>query len=440
MGALVQRIRRSFDEPMHRTSSSLIASTLVTGALGFPFWAIAARTSTPEEVGRASALIVASAVVSRICLLNLDNVVIRFLPQLSSAIGIRIVQSYFATAAISALGALVFVLVVPELSQEFTFLREDQLLAAGFVVFTSLWSLFVLEDAVLVALGRAVWVPLENGFFGVAKILLLPLTAVMAASTGIFLAWMAPILVIVPVIALLIGRIALPTAAEAQKDAAGVVSTFGWKGLSAYLFQDFFGSLSGQIITMSLPVLVIALLGSADAAYFYVPFTLVIAFDGLFYAVASSLTVEAVRDTARVDELTRLAVRRMLIVQLPAAAAIIVAAPLLLLPFGSDYVDNGTTLLRLLALGSVFRATLFLFDATARLQGAGARLMTVRIMNLALLLALMIPLSESHGVNGVGWSWAIANGVAAIVVLPYVIAFVRHPKVRAAAIVDPVTP
>ncbi|MGK2877819.1 MAG: lipopolysaccharide biosynthesis protein [Solirubrobacterales bacterium] len=436
----IQRVRDFFDEPMHRTSSSLIASNLLTGALGFLFWAIVARTCTPEEVGRASALIVASVAVSRICLLNLDNVVVRFLPQLNSSIGTRIIQSYATTFSVSAVGALLFVLLIPIASHEFDFLREGWLLSASFVIFTALWSLFVLEDAVLVALDRVVWVPIENGLFGVAKILLLVLTGVVAASTGVFLAWMLPILVIVPVIGVLINRRVLPAATEAQKNAAGVVSAFGWKGLTAYLLQDFFGSLSGHIMTMSLPVLVVALLGSADAAYFYVPFTLVIAFDGLLYAVSSSLTVEAARDIPRVQPLTRLAVRRMLTVLVPGAAAIFLAAPLLLYPFGSEYVDNGTTVLRLLALGSVFHATIALFGAAARLRGAGARLITAGVLNLVLLITLLIPLSERYGVDGVGWSWAIASGITAVWVLPYVISFVRHPSVRAGAPGDPVTP
>jgi O-antigen/teichoic acid export membrane protein len=51
----------------------------------------------------------------------------------------------------------------------------------------------------------------------------------------------------------------------------------------------------------------------------------------------------------------------------PATALIVTAAPLLLLPFGEDYACKGTPVLRLLACASLFRVTVMLYVAVARL-------------------------------------------------------------------------
>src|SRR6185312_5922794 len=45
--------------------------------------------------------------------------------------------------------------------------------AVWFVVSTMAWSVFNLQDAALTGLRSAVWVPLENGLYGLVKLLLL---------------------------------------------------------------------------------------------------------------------------------------------------------------------------------------------------------------------------------------------------------------------------
>ena len=71
------------------------------------------------------------------------------------------------------------------------------------------WAIFTLQDSVLVGLRSASWVVLENGVFGVAKIVLLVLlVTALPHHLGIYLSWMLPVLVAVPLInALIFGRL-----------------------------------------------------------------------------------------------------------------------------------------------------------------------------------------------------------------------------------------
>jgi hypothetical protein len=79
-------------------------------------------------------------------------------------------------------------------------------LRVGFVAATVVWGIFAIEDAALLGLKRAVIVPVENTVYGAIKlVLLLGFTAFLSAA-GIFLSWVIPLAVVVPVVNWLIFR------------------------------------------------------------------------------------------------------------------------------------------------------------------------------------------------------------------------------------------
>lgn len=88
------------------------------------FWILAARIYPSDAVGRASALIAAMVQLSTIAQLNMANALIRFMPG-------RVAPSRMLVGAyaISALAAVVldaeFVLVAPQVSEDFAFLTRS---------------------------------------------------------------------------------------------------------------------------------------------------------------------------------------------------------------------------------------------------------------------------------------------------------------------------
>jgi hypothetical protein len=45
-------VRRELGVPMYRNAYALMLNTVVNSALGLLYWVVAARTSSPEDVGR----------------------------------------------------------------------------------------------------------------------------------------------------------------------------------------------------------------------------------------------------------------------------------------------------------------------------------------------------------------------------------------------------
>jgi O-antigen/teichoic acid export membrane protein len=425
MALQIQLLRTRLRDPLQRTAWSLILSTVVTSCLGVAFWAIAARTFPAAVVGHDGALIAAMTALSMLCQLNLTNSLVRFLPQIAHRIGRRILTAYLAAGSFSLAAGAAFVLIAPSLDPSFRFLTGDTGLALAFAFSVAAWSLFTLEDSVLTALGFAVWVPPENAVFSAAKILALALFASLAPRHGVFLAWIAPAVLIVPVINWLIARRVVPHATTVQRGARGVVPVFGWRRLFAFLVQDFLGTIAAQLAVLAIPLIVLARFGSAQTAYFYVPFTLISAFDLLASVVAISLTTTAARAPERVAELTRTVVRRFLLGEIPIIAMIIIAAPLVLDPFGHQYVEHSTTVLRLLAAGSLCRATLFVYAALGRLRGNAAG---VALPQTVLALLLIAFASSLGGIDGVALGWVASFALVTLAVSPWLLTWVRKPR------------
>ncbi len=429
---IVARVREHLKEPLHRASLAVIASTLLVSAVGVLFWALATRIYDPEDVGRGNAMVFAMLLLASVFQMNMSNVVVRFLPQVREKLGLRIVQSYAIAAGASFVAAIVFAYVAPAVSSEYDFFHDAAWIPIVFALSTALWAIFVVQDPVLMAVGRATWMPPENLAHSLAKFALLPVMYAIVPEQGLFLAWVLPLVIIVPVINWLIRRIAVPSAEKAQAETAGgVVEAFGHpRAMAKFITQDFIGSAATQTAIYATPLLTLALLGPEANAVYSAPFAMMGGMDLLFVAVLTSLTAEGSRSPERIGELIRLVVRRLIRFQIPLCVLVFIFAPLLLLPFAAEYREEGTEVARILAVAGIFRAVMLFYESVARLQGNGPRLLFVQVFNMVLLIVFCVVLADPWGINGIAAAWLIAAAVTALAVGPWLLSFIRDPKVK----------
>jgi GT2 family glycosyltransferase/O-antigen/teichoic acid export membrane protein len=409
-------------DPLMRGAYSLMASTVVTSLLGVAFWIAAARLYPASEVGRDSTLIAAMMALSGICQLNAANAIPRFLPQVRDpARALRL--AYLASAVAAVALAVPFVLIVPRLVDDLGAVGEQPALAAGFVLATVLWGAFGIQDAALTAVRRSEWVPAENAAYGLLKLVALPLMVAVGAGYGIFQSWVLPTILLIVPVTLFLFRSAIP--AHVRKH-AGSGSALRRAGVLRFLAQDYGASTVAFVATAALPLLVLALLGSREAAYFAIAYVLVRCLDLLATNAGTSVTVESAFDEGKLHAHARRIVRRLLPFMVGASAAVVVAAPLVLLPFGAEYAREGTTVLRLLGAAVVFRCATVLFRVVCRGRRRGGALLALDAFLAVLVLGLTVALAPPFGLTGVGLAWLAANAVAAAVVLPGLVAFMRH--------------
>jgi O-antigen/teichoic acid export membrane protein len=434
---MIARARVLYAEPLTRSASTLMANTMVTSMLGLVFWLVAARMYTSTVVGEDGALLSSLLVLSAVCQLDLGNIMVRFLPVAQRRIARMVGGAYALTVTVSLLTAVAFVLLGPRWSSALGFIREDDSLAFAFCVLAALWGVFALQDYVMTALHLTPWIVAENTIFGLAKLALLPALMVAGFTHGVFLAWLGPVVaLVVAVNALLFRRVISRRTVFSET-----------RGVDEYLVRpgpvlrfaryDYLATILNQGATWVMPVLVLILLGTKSSAYFYIAFTIVVAFDLLFVNVGMALVVEGAVDEHRLAALTGQAVRRFVGFLLIGGVCAAAAAPVIMLPFGREYVDGAAPVLRLLVLASACRATIALFAAVARVRRRTSWLVVVHAGLATLLIALTIVLGGRGGLTGVALAWLVAHAtVAAAVMFP----MRRLLRSSAASTIHPATP
>jgi O-antigen/teichoic acid export membrane protein len=422
IGGAVRRARAQVADPLMRGAYSLITNTALVAALGVIFWIAAARLFPAQDIGRDSALIAAMMTISGIAQLNMANAVPRFLPRATDPA--RVLRlAYLASAGAAVLLATAFLAVVPRFVDELGSLLDEPLLAIGFVVATVVWGVFVIQDAALAAVRRAPLIPIENAVYGVLKLLALPLFLALGAGFGIFQSWVLPVVLLLVPVNILLFRSAIP--AHRRRHPATAPAHGEGRRILRFLALDYAGSALAFTGAAVLPLLVLSLLGPEQSAYFYVSFIIVNSIDMFGFNGGTAVVVESALDERRLRANARTMVRRLLPIMMACTAAVVFGAQWILAPFGAEYVDGGSTLLRLLGCAILFRGVTTLFAAIARVQRRGRALLALDAFCFALGLALTCALAPAFGLTGVGIAWLASAATAAIVVLPGVVAFMR---------------
>jgi len=300
-------------------------------------------------------------------------------------------------------------------------LGQSWILALALGASVVVWCVFALQDAVLTGVRQAVWVPLENGLYGVGKIVLLVVLAPVTPEYGIVVSWALPALVLLPPVNFLIFRRLLrrhATAGEGDHDGRTVTRFIG---------GDYLGSIFALAAVDLLPVLVVARLGPADTAYFYLPFLIVYSVELIAVNLGVSLTVEGALDRSRLAEVATSVFRRIAALVVPVVLVLLLVPGLVLSVYGPAYAAQSSDLLRLLALGVLAKTVTTISFSLARVERRVARIALVQGVLFVLLMGLAWVLMGTMGLNGVGLAYLITQVVVAAAVLPVVLRTLRRP-------------
>src|SRR5262245_2834199 len=418
---LASRTRAHLSEPLFRNAYGLMVNSVLSSGLGLVFWIVAARLYPTETVGRDSAMVAAMVTLSTICQLNLGNAIPRFMPLVADpAKALR--KLYAVSTCLALVASAGFVFVVPRLDDELHVLTDPPV-AISFIVGTSLWGIFALQDGALTGLRQAPWVPVENAVFGVLKLVSLPLFLTIGVVNGVFLSWLGPmLLLLIPVNALIFGRFIPKHRREHERSAR--LEDINRGQLTRFLAQDFFASALFLGAVAILPLIVLSIVGGTGNAYYYIALTITLALEALVSNAGMSLTVESAFAAERLRGLAKLVLQRALMLMVPCALILVVGAPVILSPFGDDYVEEGTPLLRIFGVTVIFRTLILIFQYVSRSRGRGRSLLLADLCLFILLIGLTLVLTPEYGLVGAGLAWLISNAAIALCIAPGLLRFV----------------
>lgn len=401
-------LRAHLRDPLHRKGYLLVLGAGAGSLLGFLFWALAAHEYPARVVGLNSAAIAAMMLVSGACQLGLNAVLVRYLPRSGPAARVFVVRSYAVTVAISLLVGGAAAASSELWSPELGFLAREPAWFTGFVLATALWTVFALQDSVMIGLDAVHWVPIENSIYSLVKLVLLVAFVGLLPFAGPFVAWNLPLVGAVAIVTLLIFRRLIPR--HRARDPTGSVDRHQIVSVAR---GNYGGTLFALASTTLLPILVANFAGAAQTAYFYIPWTISAGLQLVAFNMTTSLTVEAALDEARLRDLTRRALRLTFALVLPLTALTAFAAPWGLGAFSAAYADAGVTLLQLLALAAIPNVLVVLGLTISRIQHRGRMVLAIEAVQCVIVLGLSVALLPDHGITGIGIAWLVSQTAVA---------------------------
>jgi O-antigen/teichoic acid export membrane protein len=425
-------VRRSLRDPLHSNAHALLLGSVITSVLGLVFWALAARLFPPDQVGLATSAIAAMTFLANTAALGLKNGLLRFLPVAGGAARRLVLRSYALCALVAAGAAGVFLLGVPLWADGLEGLRSSPMVAVSFVLATSVWVVFVLQDHVLVALDRTAWVPTANGAYALVKIIALFLVAG-GSFWSVFAVHTVPALVAVAAVTVVVLRAApRPQGGTADRTGAPPIH-----GLVRFAATDHAATLLLLAVANLLPLVVLARTGAADSAFYYMAFTIANSLYLVTADVGSSFVTRAARDPDRAEQMARRACAHALLLVVPAVAAGCLLAPVLLGLLGPDYAVAGTPLLQLLLLSAVPHVVVGLAINLAQVRQQMRRVLGIQAAVAAGTFVAADAGLRQLGLTGVGWAWLGTQTVLALVLLATQLRFLRRrPGLSTAAADD----
>ncbi|ATL26618.1 lipopolysaccharide biosynthesis protein [Streptomyces formicae] len=415
--------------PLFRNAYALMLNTGISGVLGVGFWLAAARYYSESAVGQGSAAIAAMKLLAGLTALTLTGALVRFIPIAGRATGRLIFRTYAGSSAAVALAAAVFLLTLDLWGPSYRFLHGP-VHGIGFVLAVVAWSLLTLQDGVLTGLRNALWVPVGNTVFSVAKLGLLIAIAAAIPTAGVFVSWVASILVSVVPLGWLVFRRLVPRHVQATE---GKTRPPTLREIGRFLAGDYTGSLFSLAVVYLVPVIVASQVSSVDNAYFYITTTIGGTINLLAINMGASLTVEGAHDPALLAANTRSALRRMAMIMLPVCGTLFLAAPLVLSMFGQGYAEAATPLLRWFAVGALLRVVMETYFAVQRAQSKTSGIAWLQGLLCVMVLGLTLLLLPRMGLTGAGVAEISSLAVIVAIAAPKLYRVTRTVPVAATA-------
>jgi O-antigen/teichoic acid export membrane protein len=390
-----------------RDSIVLTASYGLTAVVGVVFWAVAARTVPASRLGVDTAVISAVSAAGIMSATGIANAFLALLPVSGPARGLLLRLGYRVVLVASLVcGVIAGVLTVALLPGMGSPVVTVLAVAAASVI----WAFFVVQDPALTALGRAHWLLAENIPVSLAKLMLLPVLAVVAGAAHypVVLATVAPAaLAVVVVSGVLLPRIvramrpsqdveARAAQAQAQAWMDDNRATFGM-----FVLRDGVASALNLGLFMVLPFVVTATSGAVQGAVFALCLQVAAGLDLLTAGVGVSLTTHVTGDPSA-GPVAAIRMWKRLVLLVAAASLVMVAgSPVLLWVFGRTYLHHdGVLIIAVFAVGSVLRTPFEVWIALLRAQRRTGLMLVSTASAGSVLLALVVVLGLLDGALG----------------------------------------
>jgi O-antigen/teichoic acid export membrane protein len=405
---LLAKVATLVTQPFVANAGYLLGVDLVASLVGFVFWGLAARLYQPEDVGIASAVLSATVFISGIASFGVGTSLVRFLPDVSAPN--RLLNAAFVLNTVaSILTGGVFLSGLSLWSPSLIALRQNTFYIVGFLSLVTASTLGTTVRMAFLARRQAFYALLHTCVINVIRLLLVVVFADLGAAGVVGAATIA-----------VVGAVVLSLFGFLPRVEAGYHPRldFCWSSLVAiipYSAGNYIAGLLTQTLQMLLPLVILEMLGPVSSGHGYIAWMLgsLLASPGM--AVAGSAFAEGSNSPHRLAAILLRAFALGILLTVPGTLILGVAAPWVLLLFGSAYAREAVGLLRWLAAAAPMTVLAGLYFTCLRVQKRVGRLVLLSGFVALVTLGVAIRFMPHLGVAASGIGWFVGNSVVAVV-------------------------
>jgi O-antigen/teichoic acid export membrane protein len=389
----LKSIRTRFrEDSLFRNSIYLLASTITMSLFGFVFWILTTNIYEPAEIGLATAIISATTLLATFSMFGFNTGLLRYLSN-SEKKNETINTVMIVVSLLTLIVSTVYVIGIGYFAPEFKILKEVPTYGILFVAFMLIVSINMLTDSIFIAYRAAKYNLIVYIAFGIAKIIL-PLLLIRFALNGVLLAYIGSVIIAFACTFILLIK-------KFNFRFSFLVNRAILKDMTKFSLGNYLSNFISSFPTLALPTIIIATLGAAQSAYFYIASTIAALLYGIPQAISQSLFAEGSHSSDNMKLFVVKASKLIGSILVIGIVAFLVFGKFVLHIFGKDYAENSSLLLSIMAVTAIFTAVNVVCSTVLRVHHRIAALIVISIGYVIVTMGLAY-LLISDGIIGAG--------------------------------------
>jgi O-antigen/teichoic acid export membrane protein len=410
LAGLLRRVVTLGRARLFANAGYLLGVEVVNALVGLLFWSLAARLYRPDEVGTASAVLSAVALITLIGGLGTGNALVRYLSAARDP-GLFLNTTLLLNVTAASVVGLAYLAGLRWWSPALLSLGWGPWAAAGLLLYAVAQTVTGGARMALLATRAGRPILIGAALTNLVRVVLVGLLARWGAL-GLIVANGSGVAVALVVV---LGTL-LPQALPGYHCRLHYEPAY-LRTILPYSFATYLAGLLSQLPQRILPLLVLELLGPTAAGYAQMAWLV----GGLLITPGVTLAGSAFAEAShRPDRTTPILLRAGLVglgVTGLLAAGIWLAAPFLLLIFGPGYAAEGTALLRWLTVAAPLTVAAALYGTALRVRMRLGRLLVLGAVVAVITICTAAAFLPRWGLLACGLGWLAAQGVVALVAL-----------------------
>lgn len=379
--------------PLYKSSFFLTSSRFLNAGIGFIFWIVAAKLYSIEDVGIATNLISSLGIIMSFSKFGFDFSLIRYIDIRDKT---KVFNTSLCITTIASFIIGIIYLIGINYSSDLNIVENKYILI--FLVFVVMESIVAIVGVALTAIRKADYYFIQNFLLAVRVPLLIPLAFL--GSFGIF-GSVGLAFILAGLMSLL--YINKTIRVDFNVDKKFVKESFIFSS-GNYLSNVFF-----SVPVLILPILVLNLLGEAEAAKYYIAF----AIGNLVLIIPTALSTSLYVEGSHGEDMRKNVYRTILTIYsilIPGIIFIYYYGGHFLGLIGKEYVES-IELLRILAVSSLLVAINNIFVTIHNVKMKVKNNVKLNLILFLLLPSLSYFFILKFGIVGIGYAWAVTYGI-----------------------------